>query len=341
MISTLVLFSAVARFKTDGLQFNNFALSQSSKRDAVPWHHAKRRSTPFSMSLPKDDDFVVAFSLKAPLLENSGLTFPSAVTQSLLAGSSLIAFDPRVAAEFYGDAAHLAMDFVGFVAPATVLVRLAAVVGRILTIASDYVPDHSMFPEEFLFQMCMLFLSATLLIKSLLPLALSSSTTLSFQDRRTYCALFGPVGVNRHQYKTLATMALEWITLVPHETIESNITHIYWLYSGEIDVLSIDGRSVQTVSRVKQALSPENAASCLLGEATFIQSLETNTFQCNEAVSPMSTTTLKAGPVGAELLRINTNKLAFLMDHDEHLAKAIRRLLVKSMHDKLCSLFSG
>jgi hypothetical protein len=344
MILSLVLLNKIANHKTYGFQFTNLALLQSSKNNPVPWHHAKRRLAPLSMAIPLDDNFVVAFGWKLPLLEDSDLVFPS-VVQSLFTGSfsaaQEIASDPRVAAEIYSDAAHLVMDFAGVLAPATGLVRLAAVIGRILTIASDYVPDHSMFPEEFLFQVCMLFLSATLLTKSLLPLVLSSSKNLSFQDRRTYCALFGPAGVNWHQYKTLATMALEWNTMDPHDTIDSNSTSIYWLYSGEVDVLNSNGRLVQTVSRVKQGLNPANAARCLLGEAIFIQRLETTKHKRYETVSPISTTTLKAGLSGAKLLRIDTNKLTFLMEHDEHLAKAIRRLLVKSMHDKLCSLFSG
>jgi hypothetical protein len=251
-------------------------------------------------------------------------------------------------AEVFSDAAHLALDFASVFGPTTVVVRLAAVIGRLFAIASDYLPDHAMFPEEFIFQMSMLVLSGSLLVKSALPMALSSSADLSFQDKRTFCALFDPVGVKWHQYKALAAMALDWVTVEAGQSITANeqapegndVTNscMYWLYSGDVAVLSVNGRVVHNVTRSNGILSASNAAMGLLGEMQFVRSLEKSKSKADISQPPYPKTVIKAGPNGAKLLRINTNKLSTLMENDEQLAKAIRSLVVKSMQDKRSSL---
>jgi hypothetical protein len=64
--------------------------------------------------------------------------------------------DPSVGAELLTDMAHVSLDFAGMFSPSKSLIRLFAVVGRIFVISADYLPDHSIHPEELLIQLFLL-----------------------------------------------------------------------------------------------------------------------------------------------------------------------------------------
>jgi hypothetical protein len=76
-----------------------------------------------------------------------------------------VSLDPSVEAELLTGMAHLSLDFAGMFSPSKSLIRLFAVVGRIFVISADYLPDHSIHPEELLVQLFLLAVTMKELIK--------------------------------------------------------------------------------------------------------------------------------------------------------------------------------
>jgi hypothetical protein len=68
------------------------------------------------------------------------------------------------------DVSHVIMDFAGFLALSKSMIRLYAVIGRILVIFADYLPDHSIRPEELAIQIFLLSVSLNEVLKPLLSL---------------------------------------------------------------------------------------------------------------------------------------------------------------------------
>lgn len=234
--------------------------------------------------------------------------------------------DPFVEAEIFNDAAHVALDLTSLLGPAKLTLRVAAVVGRILAIAGDYAPDHSMLPEEAVFQGIMLWAASAGLFKSLAPMV-TSATDLTMRDRKCFASLFHEAGVDWMQYKLLRGVAMEWREVSPgaiittDEIVGVDDHYLYWLYSGEV-VMQSQGDVVQTV---------HSKTSHLLGNVTFASSKQS-------ANLPKITT--YAGTEGATLLCLDTTKLKELMASDESMDKAIRVILFEAMQERIASLLS-
>jgi hypothetical protein len=50
----------------------------------------------------------------------------------------------------------LALDFKSIMNSSKALLKMTSVIGRVLVIFADYIPDHSIHPEELVFQLFML-----------------------------------------------------------------------------------------------------------------------------------------------------------------------------------------
>lgn len=280
-------------------------------------------------------------------------------------------------ASVLNDASHLAIDLITLVSPASscLLIRAATLLGRILSMAADYIPDHSMLPDELMFQSLMLTFSWISFVQAVLPRFLASTSLtspLQLRDGKAYKALFAPTGMTWEQFKTVSACATDWIVMEPHQDIatgnstneastngETKITdankggdvdYVYWLYSGDMVVQNNHGRDLYTVSsagggqRIKQ-----DAARGLFGEAGLLRRLDGTGVgpitAANTAPADMASTipTMKArtGPSGATMLRLHTNNLRRLVSHDEDLAKALRMLLFQGLTAKLGAKFEA
>jgi hypothetical protein len=195
------------------------------------------------------------------------------------------------------------------------------VLGRILTISSDYIQDDYIPPEEALFQFFMLAISIQMLWKSACPviLAAASKTSLSVRDRRAFSQLFSEVDVSALQFKTLLTsQALEWVELEHDDEVHLNGDHMYWLHSGDI---SSSLHESYTSTRDNNTLQISHR---MFGVVLFAKSLEEAMSKENkkraksEKVKVVDDSnnsgkeTLVAGPNGAILLRISTSELLMI-----------------------------
>jgi len=142
----------------------------------------------------------------------------------------------KVEAQLFGDMAHLILDFGTILNPDTIVLRLFIFLGRICSILSDYVPDHSMTYDETLFQFSMLAISSNMLFKKFRIAIASLNETTSFKDRRIYQRIFYPAGFSWFQYKSLlASGVLEWKEASAAEILVEDSDSLIITYRGEIN----------------------------------------------------------------------------------------------------------
>lgn len=296
-------------------------------RPARQLHHQElttktRRERGSSLNMGFLDSPSSSLLLASPLL--SVVTTPSAMSTLSSAAA------PFVEAEIFGDAAHVVLDLTSILRSDSLTIRIAAVVGRLLSIASDYVPDHSMLPEEFAFQGIGLWFAVAGLVKTLAPLLQvqmdhdETDAVTTLRDRKCFASLFRPAGLDWMQYKWLhAVGALEWKELRPGAIVTATDDHeLCWLYRSEVLVQREDN-TVQTI----------NPTTCrLLGDLAFAAPTKASS---RLSVPKM---TASAGADGATVLRMDTSKLKKLMEGDRALDRGIRNILFEGMQEQLVAV---
>jgi hypothetical protein len=75
---------------------------------------------------------------------------------SMLEQDHLSLLPPDIEAEALTDMSHVVLDFSVFFSPSKQQLRLFSIVGRILVISADYIPDHTILPEELVDQLFLL-----------------------------------------------------------------------------------------------------------------------------------------------------------------------------------------
>lgn len=238
--------------------------------------------------------------------------------------------DPIVEAEVLNDLSHVALDLTTLLGPTTVTLRLATVVGRLLSMASDYIPDHAMLPEEFIFQHVMLFIALSRMIQAALPILRTNSAKPTVRDCRCYHRIFRKAGISWLQYKTIATQAFDWVVVPPDAVLPTEnldkVPVLIWPYVGEIEVFS-EGESVQTVTQ---------KCRHLLGDLEFARQIGVV-----ENDSTFAPTEARAGPAGATVLMIDTTKLLNLMRNDEQIADGLRSVICNGMQERIDQLLTN
>lgn len=231
----------------------------------------------------------------------------------------------------------LALDVASFLTPeASMVAHLLAVVGRLLCITSDYLPDHTTMPDELSFQMTMLGMSVQLLAKSAVPLLDSAFVPSSMQDKRAYCALFREFGVSWSQYKS-ASAAFDWVDVKPNTEFDTkDDEYFYWLYDGDIEV-GING-AVKQVRKRRGSWKKESSSGIdLLGNVKYGNPYETSKDAGTESAK-LEQDKLQVGENGATLLRINSKKLSDQLSGDRKMNKSFRSLMVNSMQKRIQTL---
>ena len=108
-------------------------------------HQAMDTSTSISALIIPDN-----LDVDSPLLTSmSSLLLSMSTTSSTLS-------DPSVQGEVLTDMSHVALDFTSLLNSSKALLRKSSVIGRVLVIFADYIPDHSIHPEELAIQLIML-----------------------------------------------------------------------------------------------------------------------------------------------------------------------------------------
>lgn len=246
---------------------------------------------------------------------------------------------------------HATLDFTAFFKPATALVRLASVCGRVLLITSDFLPGHNVTPDEIMIQAFLLLIATNACFKSIVPMAVAYilPSELGNRDKDAFATLFEPSGVTWAQYKMLKHGALDWITVDPHVTIISDEMDLpqeiegdedaysYWLYQGNMEVCS-NGKVLYEVIRFDRNTTDPPGMG-LVGETHLARALEDPAIW--EDAESGQKTTVRAGDDGAILLRMSTSRLSNLIENDKELDQSITRLVFRGMRDKLNALMAA
>ena len=239
--------------------------------------------------------------LPTDLLSTATRTLTSTATSTILDFSDTME-DPQVESELLTDVAHVALDLITFASPTRALLRLSLCVGRMLAIAADWVPDHYLHPEEWLFQGFMLAVSFGLLAKTALPVlpALLHQSTNRYGEKRAYGALFKRHGgLSWVQTKMiLAGGGAEWFELEKGEVVvmmeeaneedggdgdamviaEGHDGYLYWLQKGEAELLICSGDTCLSKERAVATASWDSDASidevAILGELEFARKMQ-------------------------------------------------------------------
>lgn len=289
----------------------------------------------------------------------TGASAASAAAATSGAAALSTALDPLLEAEVLTDLAHISLDLFTVLGPARLATRLAAIVGRLLAMLADYVPDHKVLPEELVFQAIMMVVAFAGLFQALLPVALASlvpSDTM-MRDGKVFTTVFEPAGMTWSQYKAMRAYCADWVQVEPGQVIcsdgstsddDDDDDHIYWLYRGEVEVRSANASKL--LCRVNAG--PRAPANCTIGETRGTTKKQTSSgerflgathlltgssFTEHQAGIPTVTIATSSGvgvPSGATLLRIRAGKLKILLESDPDMAETMRRVAFSSLRDK-------
>lgn len=262
--------------------------------------------------------------------------------------------------EFFSDMSHLALDVLTILcAPSMMTARLASVAGRLFALTADYLPDHALAPEEWFFQVLMLYLSFSGLYKATFHALFSNIVAhpLDHQDMRAYSMFFKSAGMRWDQYRALLVFAMDWITIPEGCSISSNQDYAYILYKGRVVV----GKNASTTT----ATTVESKAVIQkLGAIGFLQRLDTRNNngimhsssafldifrkashdddddddECfveslEDEISDETWTSVQGS---VTLLRINTRAaMSLIRDYDETLELPLRNIMLRGIKAKL------
>lgn len=258
-----------------------------------------------------------SLAIAAPLsigLDNTGLA------PLLWESISIPPTVPATEAEIFTDLAHVGLDLLTFASPGRVLLRLGILCGRIFAMAADWIPDHNILPEELVFQSVMLLVAWVGLVNTLLPLLFANSK-VSVRDGKAYRRLFESTGMSWSTFKSMAVLALDWVSVEANQTISPSEDFVYWLYSGNLTIND----------NLDHVVAHKTNGSKLLFERNLLKRMERKGAYWDQAPE----LNIQAGQEGATLLRIHVKPLTEMMNNDPDVAEAIRALLFRSTHEKL------
>jgi hypothetical protein len=254
---------------------------------------------------------------------------------------------PQVEAEVFSDLSHAFGEVLPLMGGPTLIFRLSILVGRAFQVASDYLSDQSVLSDDFAFEIPLLGVSSVLVWRSLAPILQAVLTTPSPLDEIVFEQLFQPVGVNWLQFRSMLATCIDWVDIEPGHVLESedeapalnDTVYLYWLYEGEVAGY-YKGDLMWEVERHNGKSIDDPKAVGLFADMKFLYSLDLKEKKAksldNEvAVVRYPLATLIVGRKGATLMRIESEKMFDLMDHDEQLAASIRKLLLKSLQRKV------
>lgn len=154
------------------VQKQQLALSSSSSAGcrvpSLPQHQ-----TVLSM-VPSDDVFSITNDVMRVATTVSSST---ATTSSSSHPWQLLTDSTSVQAQLFSGMAHVFLDFTGMTGASKFLVRLCAIVGRVCVISADYLPDHSIHPEEIVIQIVLMFLAIKEFLSSFPSTTSATATT--------------------------------------------------------------------------------------------------------------------------------------------------------------------
>ena len=185
--SALILLSATSYSTTHGFMGDN-AIRNNYQHRHVFKPNTKSYKTSSSSSSLKVADIIIGHTFSSNIIESSSIEISNEECSLMGKFFHRCSSDPSLEAEVLNDVGHVFLDMFTFVTKeGSMIARLLAVIGRLAFIASDYIPDHVIRPDELVFQMSMLAIASARLSQGLLPVASSMlSSSSSIREKKAY-----------------------------------------------------------------------------------------------------------------------------------------------------------
>lgn len=284
-------------------------------------------------------------------------------TTDIMAALDNMGGDTETEAAILSDLSGATEDLLMVFAPEMIILRLGGLIGKILELASDYLPNKSIRGDELLVNLPVIAATGFLLSRSALPLIQAQFVAVDRRDLTAYMKCFKPVGITMLQFKAMkSTGCFDWIYCEPGEILideknydgdpATNSTvcdelyndegkYLYWQLDGTVK-RSFRGKQISIIERKSGRHINNPRAQGLLGDTSFLYHMENEstmgdggTDGCTSPFHPITTITVVSR---SRMLRIDGEKLQDLMDHDDRLESSIRLLLLKSLRQKISNL---
>jgi hypothetical protein len=262
------------------------------------------------------------------------VSFESPEALLTLSAPLLSVQDSSVASELMGDASIMSdvfesNDFFDF-ANTPLAIQTLAIMGRLLCIASDFIPDHHVVPSEFIYQSVMLSIASAGIVNTVKEMRSRNKEDLTTQDRESFKSLFRPAGISWSQYKQMSEEGIfEWMEMTAGSIITGSQSNdqqgLYWLQSGNLEI--------ESNGSVIRSMTPR--CSHLVGD---FSSLLSTTTASNQLIAE---STVKVGSEGAAMLYIDAEKLKEFMESNRMLHSGMRNMLLSGMQRHVATLLSG
>jgi len=164
-----------------------------------------------------------------------------------LESHQLIAKSPQIASKLFSIVAHIFLDVGTFVSPDSDALRALVLVGRVLSIISDFIVDDYIAPDELFLQSCLLLMAGDAVRKSFVkPLSAyylrEKVPVPTFRDLRVYQKVFRPFGLTWLQFMLLQSSgAIQWVeTFNKGDVLFQLESDIILVYTGDAYIWEID-----------------------------------------------------------------------------------------------------
>ena len=287
---------------------------------------------------------------------------------------------------------HFALDVVApfcmaLSESATMEFRGWTVVGQLFATGAFQVQNVAVTaPEQWVIQLVALYVAYSSLFKHVSHMAASHffsqgcTVSTSAKNYRAFTLLFEPCGMSMHQYNTLSSFAMDWVSLEEGQVIETSPESLFWLYKGSVQVhnqLSKSSYNVKSNAITRKwtgndlhagllgdldmlreldlpssSSSPspldgtmtESLVSGILNRLSFLGCIQSEDQECmlfHDDSNASMGETWTVGPGGATVLRLDTQAaLSLLKDYDESMEKPLRSILMKGIESKLGRAFA-
>jgi len=225
---------------------------------------------------------------------------------------SRISNNPLIESNFLNDMGHILLDVLSLSPSSQIKSRIITILGRISFIASDYIPDHTINPDELFFQILMLVVSLSGLIRDLF-LIRTKIYSSSFRDKRIFVRYFRNSGLSWNMYKILFSSAFQWVEIKPFTTVHlkelrKKDYNFLWVYNGTIEA----GINDSMLKQFEQNSILESDSSHII---------------------------LRSGKTGAYLLRINLKYMSELMKMDYFINDSCRSFILNLLKGRTSKIY--
>ena len=261
--------------------------------------------------------------------------FDVTVAETMQNAAILVSSEQNHEAQFYGDLAHLILDFLTFCTADGIAIRLLIFLGRICSILSDYVPDHQMTYDELVFQSTMLTTSISMLLKKVSTTVSSLDATTSFKDKRIYKVMFSPAGFTWIQYKTLlSTSALQWVYYDPGMRIDHDYSLLI-TYKGEIEQVNGGSKFVERYGVIGDLSQVPQFSESSLDRRKSLKDVDNRKNDYKNQQGQDHERILRAGKEGLTLLQIDMKKLFEHGSEDEKISESTKNFYFNAIQNVL------